>query len=486
VNLGDLDVALDGAVLLDEVHGCLTRYVVFPNPEAADAATLYAAASHAMPHLEFAARLVIKSPVKRCGKSHLLDVLGQLVARPLITANISAAALVRSIPHDEPPTILLDEADVTFGKALKGDERAEHLRGILNAGYGRDRPYKRWDVASRSVEDCCTFAMAVLAGIGDLPDTIEDRAVIITLRRKAPHERAQKYRLRKHKPGVALLGERLAEWVTPRAGQVGDAEPDMPPGLNDRAEDCWEALLAVADLAGGDWPKRAREAATVLSRAAEDDADSSLGARLLADLRQVFGDAAALHGETILAELREISEAPWGDYFGRPLNARDLARLLKPYGVKPTDVKIDGTTKRGYRRDHLHDPWARYLPPAQGGSATSTTSATAQVSEVDQVAGSTSEVLPATSPESLTCEVAQVAEVAHLPYAGAPGGAGDGDMDTSAGPAEDAALGLISGTLGGQVISGPRTYRPGPAGRCANCGKARGLHNPRYGETCDR
>jgi hypothetical protein len=71
---------------------------------------------------------------------------------------------------------------------LKGDEKAEHLRGILNAGFGRDRPYKRWDITSRSVQDCPTFAMAVLAEIGDMPDTIEDRAVIITMRRKAPGE----------------------------------------------------------------------------------------------------------------------------------------------------------------------------------------------------------------------------------------------------------------------------------------------------------
>jgi len=97
--------------------------------------------------------------------SALEDVLAGLVCKPLLTANISAASLVHSINEDDPPTIMLDEADATFGKALKGDERSEHLRGILNAGFGRDRPYKRWDIASRSVEDCPTFAMAVIAGI---------------------------------------------------------------------------------------------------------------------------------------------------------------------------------------------------------------------------------------------------------------------------------------------------------------------------------
>ena len=121
-----------------------------------------------------------------------------------------------------------------------------------------------------------------------------------------------------------------------------------------------------------------------------------------------------MHGETILDALHKISEAPWGDYFGHPMNARDLARLLKPYGVTSADVKIDGVNKSGYRREHLHDPWTRYLPPAQGGSATSATSATAQVNGV-AVAGSGQQVLPATGDPPLTSAVAQVAEVADTP-----------------------------------------------------------------------
>ncbi len=144
-------------------------------------------------------------------------------------------------------------------------------------------------------------------------------------------------------------------------------------------------------------------------RAAGDAADATLGERLLADLRNVFGDQPAMHGETILAKLHDISEAPWADYFGRPLTHRDLAKLLKPYGVSSTDVKVDGVNRKGYRREHLHDAWKRYAP---GGSATSATSATGQVSDRAAVAGSGQQVLPATSMVPLTSDVAQVAEVA--------------------------------------------------------------------------
>ncbi len=365
-SLADLDVQLDGAEVLDAVLAILRRYVAFPCFEAAVAATLYAAATHVADELEFASRLVIKSPVKRCGKSRLLDVLAQLVRNPLATADISAAALVRSVTRQDPPTIMLDEADAIFGKALKGDEKAEHLRGILNAGFGRDRPYKRWDIASRSVEDCPTFALAVIAGIGNLPDTIEDRAVIITLRRKTDKEPVQKYRTRRDKPVVRAVGETLGNWITPLAAEVGKAEPGMPAGLNDRAEDVWEALLAVADLAGGEWPARARQAAQVLTSAAEAAAadNATLSLTLLADLRTVFGAADRLPTSVILDRLIQLDESPWNSVGKppKPIDAHGLSRLLKDYEIRPKVVRMGEHTARGYYRAEIADAWQRYAP----------------------------------------------------------------------------------------------------------------------------
>ena len=247
-------------------------------------------------------------------------------------------------------------------------------------------------MASRQLENCPTFAMAALAGIGALPDTITDRAVVVPMRRRAPGELVDRYRERRDGEPLRALGERLGEWTRAHIDDLRKAEPDMP--VEDRAADTWEPLIVVADVAGGDWPARARRAALALT--AEDDSDTTLGARLLADLRDVFGDRDAMHGETILGALHGIPEAPWGDYFGRPMNARDMAKLLKPYGVSSTDVKVDGVNRKGYRREHLHDSWTRYLPPLPGGSATSATSATGQVNDGAPVAGSGQQALPAT------------------------------------------------------------------------------------------
>lgn len=398
-----------GTRLLNELHQALTRYVVLPSPEAADAVVLWIAATHAVPAWEHATRLVIKSPEKRCGKSRLLDVIEATCHEAMITANISPAALVRSIGND-PPTILLDEADTVFGPKVKDNH--EDLRGILNAGHQRNRPYIRWDVNKHETENCPTFSMAALAGIGSMPDTIEDRAVIVTMRRRAPGEAVAPFRSRRDGPILNALRDRLHDWVRGSETVLRAAEPAMP--VEDRAADTWEPLVAIADYAGGDWPARARNAAFTITRG-EADADRSFGLRVLADLRAVFGDLDAMHGETILDELHKIDEAPWADYYGRPLSARDLAKLLSPYGVRSVDVKIAGSNKKGYRREHLHDPWIRYLSPEPGGGATGATSATGQVSALDAVAGSASDPLPATGGNALTSDVAQVAQVAHTP-----------------------------------------------------------------------
>jgi hypothetical protein len=92
---GGLDARFDGAALLDELHRAFSHYVVFPAPEAADGVVLWTAATHAQAAWQHATRLHLTSPVKRCGKSRLLDLISATCYQPVITVNISPAALVR-------------------------------------------------------------------------------------------------------------------------------------------------------------------------------------------------------------------------------------------------------------------------------------------------------------------------------------------------------------------------------------------------------
>jgi hypothetical protein len=112
--------AVDGAKLLAELRAAFTRYVVLPSPQAADAVTLWTAATHVQPAWEHAPRLAVVSPLKRCGKSRLLDVVAETCHAPLITINATIAAVVRSIGAD-PPTLLVDEADTLWGTRKQAD-----------------------------------------------------------------------------------------------------------------------------------------------------------------------------------------------------------------------------------------------------------------------------------------------------------------------------------------------------------------------------
>jgi hypothetical protein len=354
--------AVNGARLLADLRAAFTRYVVLPSPQAADAVTLWTAATHAQPAWEHAPRLAVVSPLKRCGKSRLLDVVAETSHAPLITINATIAAVVRSIGAD-PPTLLVDEADTLWGTRKQADAN-EDLRGLLNAGHQRNRPMLRWDVTSRTAEQLDTFAMALLAAIGELPDTIMDRAVVIRMRRRAPGEQVQPYRTRRDAPPLHQLRDRLATWARAHLRELQQAAPVMP--LEDRAADTWEPLIAIADLAGGDWPARGRDAATTMTAAeAQQEEDTAAGVRLLGNLREVFSNEEALYTSTILDRLHKLEDAPWADWYGRPLATRDLAKLLRPYQVRSKSVREHGTgaSLKGYTRADLHDAWQRYLAP---------------------------------------------------------------------------------------------------------------------------
>jgi hypothetical protein len=102
-----------------------------------------------------------------------------------------------------------------------------------------------------TTEEIPGYCAVALAGIGDLPDTILSRSVVIKMRRRAPDEKVEPFRRRVHAPLGEVLFWRLVDWAGSVAERATGAWPKMPDGVRDRDADVWEALLAVADLAGG-------------------------------------------------------------------------------------------------------------------------------------------------------------------------------------------------------------------------------------------
>ena len=119
------------------------------------------------------------------------------------------------------------------------------------------------------------------------------------------------------------------------ADRLADCRSELPDELDDRAQDCWEPLLAIADLAGGAVAARAREAAIALS-SGESREDESLGARLLADIQHVFNENSTDRYPTadLIAELAKIEEIPWGDWYGKTISPQAIGKLLKPYRIR--------------------------------------------------------------------------------------------------------------------------------------------------------
>ena len=355
----------EGARILGQLHAVLTRYVILPSAEAAVAVALWIAATHAQPAWAHAPRLVIRAPVKRCGKSRLLDIVEGTCHAPLITVNASSAAVYRAIGADVPPTLLVDEADTIFGG--RNAENNEDLRGLLNAGHQRNRPAIRWDAGTRSLETIPTFAMAALAGIGAMPDTIEDRAVVIKMRRRAPGESVAPFRHRRDRPALTAVAAQLDRWLSKHLADLERAEPVMP--LEDRAADTWEPLVAVADLAGGPWPGLARDAALVLTADQDSEARTSDGIRLLADIRAAFaalGNPEAATTKDLLHALNADPEAPWAAIGPGGLTGKRLGDMLSDFEIRSDTIRFPVGQAKGYHRPDFTDAWARYCAPPAG------------------------------------------------------------------------------------------------------------------------
>jgi len=328
---------VNGADLLNELTGLFSKYVILRDH----------AAAYVSPLLD------ITSPQKRCGKSTLLSILGQLTNKSILASNISPAALYRTLEAAQ-PTLLVDEGD-TF---LKSNDE---LRGILDAGHSRTAAYVIRTVGDdHEPRKFSTWGPKAIAMIGRPPEMLADRSIHIPMRRKLAGEQAERLRLT-GRPAFPETRRKCVRWADDNLDELETVDVDDIADLNDRAQDNWRALLAIAKLASGDWLARAVKTATALS--SDDDSDDAIEAMLLADIKNIFGTNDRLSSEYLTAELVKMEERPWPEWRqGKPISARQVAGKLKPFDIKPRQMKIDGKNVRGYENEWFDDAFARYLP----------------------------------------------------------------------------------------------------------------------------
>ena len=350
------------ALVLDALAVAIRRHVILA-ARAADAVALWIAHTWVADSFDHTPRLGITSPVKKCGKSTLLEILRLTCRRPLKADNISASGVFRTVEALNPLTLLIDEADSFLAEN-------EELRGVLNSGFERSGNVIRVVEVNGKHQPIqfSTFAPCALAAIGDLPPTLADRSVPIRMIRKAVAEKVQKFRHGRNRGDLADLARKLARWSVD-AEPTLSTDPTIPEAMEDREGDISVPLLAIADHAGAAWAERGRQALLALFKlATEAEASAETGVLLLTDIRAIFAEkgASRVPSVDLCAALGEMETRPWPEWkAGKPITPTQLARLLKPFKVRPVTYRQPGgPLAKGYQKDHFSEAWGRYVPPS--------------------------------------------------------------------------------------------------------------------------
>lgn len=354
--MSDQDLDPSGPRHLDKLLGAIKDYVVMSDEQRLVVA-LWIVHAHMVEHFEQTPYLTVTSPQRQCGKSRLLELLELLVPRSWMAITPSEAVIYRYIDSSM-PTLLLDEVDAIF--APKNGDRYEGIRAILNAGHRRGATVPRCVGTSLTPQNFRVYCAKVLAGIGVLPDTITDRSIPIRLQRKTRDEKVKRFRRRDVEAQATPIREALEAFAAKYGEALGGARPELPDELSDRMQEGCEPLLAIADAIG--YGVEARAAMVTLLTGDRADEKESAQLRLLASIRDIFAskDVPAISTNDLTMALQLDG---WGadSWYGRGINAQDLAGMLRPYEIGPKTVRVSTGTAKGYRRDDFHEAWTRYL-----------------------------------------------------------------------------------------------------------------------------
>lgn len=333
------------------------EYVVLPKG-ASVAAALWSIFTYGYDVFEFAPRLAILSPEPRCGKSTLLSLLGGLVYNPLNASNATGAAIYRAIDRGK-LTLLLDEVDTFINNP--GNNQ---MVGILNAGHRKNGFVLRTDSKDYSkIQKIKCYSPVALAGIGNIPHTLQDRSIVISLRRKRPEEKSKILRIAKFESEMVTDKANCQKFMSRNKIKISEICIPTQPFLSDRGNDNWECLFKIAKFISEEVYQEAIQASISLSKGDFGNEESNR-CILLRDIKQIFEDRNVdiMEVQELVIRLCELPESPWETYENRGLTPYSLARLLKFFGIQSHQIKKQGINKKRYRQKDFEDAFLRYLP----------------------------------------------------------------------------------------------------------------------------
>jgi hypothetical protein len=346
---------------LQMVGDIFDEYVAFPSQEARDAVVLWTLHTHVYEQFESTPRLGLMSNEPGSGKSRVLELLEHLTPDPMLAVNYHPAVLWRQIAHSAKTTLLLDEVDTVFGRVGSSSAHMS-LRSILNAGHRAGATVKRC-AGTEGLVEYNVFAPCALAGLGDLPETIATRSIIIRMKRRSGSQTIRPFRYRFARAELTRAKLTVEEWAENVGYLLGMAFPEMP--VQDRAADVWEPLFAIAEVAGGPWPQRVTRACIEMNRGEDETQDA--GQELLTDILTAFQSDRALFTRELLERLYADPQSVWTPEL---LDSRKLARALSEYGIAPTTVRRGDEILKGYKRETFDRQWSKIGVTAFASSVT--------------------------------------------------------------------------------------------------------------------
>lgn len=357
------DEPVDGALLLEKIKSLLVQFIILPDG-AAIAISLWVLRAYAHDLFSVNPRLTFLSPERRCGKTTTLDVLSEIIPKPLLSSNVSPSSVFRVIQKAQ-PTLILDEMDSFY-------ECDEALRGILNSGHTRTAARVIRNVGDENEpRSFSTWCPMVLAAIGKLPDTLMDRSIIVPMFRKKKSDQVTRW-TQKTKTSQAFRAEvesirrECSRWVQDHQEELLEADPKLLDALSDRGNDNWSGLWAIAELCGKEWLEKAQDAA--LKLAGKEPQSDTKGIELITDIRIIFTKRKIKHisSKDLCNGLAELEERPWSTWGkgNKPITQMQLATELRKFGISSRDLKMaEGSVKKGYPLEDFFDAWERYCSP---------------------------------------------------------------------------------------------------------------------------
>ena len=346
---------VEGGSLLRDIIKRIQRHVVIGD-DGVLAAALWLMLSWV--HDELATHspiLNINSAEPESGKSTKMGLIAFLMPKCIASVDASEAAIYRAIKRWQ-PSFCFDE----FDSILADDDKAG-LRSVINSGHTRGQGVLRCIGDDNTPELFSTFAPKAIGMVGrKLPPATLSRCIFIELRRRKKDEHVEQF---KHQDDSELadLRRRLRRWSMDSEDALRNATPSMPDELKNRRADNWQLQLRIADLAREDWGDKARAAAIRI----ESGSDSrTANARALAATKTVFESIEddGIGSEDLIKKITADPDSEWAEWrSGKPITQNQLARLLKPYGIAPDRVRIDGRQVRGYLRAWFVEAWERWL-----------------------------------------------------------------------------------------------------------------------------